>query len=189
MAAQPRKKSAGAALIARMERRGNRSGGTRRRYVEHNGAKGTRVRARLKGLAREDGFTIIELLVVVLIIGILAAIAIPSFLNQTTKATDASAKELAHSAQIAAESYATDNSGSYAGLTPGGLEQYDQTIQTSATSGNAYVKSVSKANTNGYTINVLSANGTDTFTIDRSGGQISRTCQPANVGGCVDGSW
>ena len=61
----------------------------------------------------ERGFTLIELVVVILIIGILAAIAIPSFLNQKSKASDAAAKELAHSMQVAAETYATDHSGSY----------------------------------------------------------------------------
>ena len=61
----------------------------------------------------ETGFHSIELLVVILIIGILAAIAIPSFLNQKGKANDASAKELARTAQTTMETIATDNNGSY----------------------------------------------------------------------------
>src|ERR1700758_498209 len=62
----------------------------------------------------EGGFTLIELLVVILIIGVLAAIAIPSFLNQKSKAYDASAKEMARTAQTTMETIATDNNGSYA---------------------------------------------------------------------------
>ena len=93
-------------------------------------------------LRAERGFTLIELLVVILIIGILAAIAIPSFLNQKGKAVDSAAKELAHTAQVAAESYATDHSGSYVSLTPSLLQTYEATIQTTSGGGNAYVSGV-----------------------------------------------
>src|SRR5690242_7666928 len=58
----------------------------------------------------EKGFTLIELLVVILIIGILAAIAIPAFLNQKGKAYDSNAKSDARTAQTAEETYFTDNS-------------------------------------------------------------------------------
>src|SRR5580704_17433643 len=72
----------------------------------------------------ERGFTLIELLVVILMIGILAAIVIPSFLNQKGKAVDAAAKEMPHTEQVAAESFATDNNGSYTGLNLSILNQY-----------------------------------------------------------------
>src|SRR5579884_1261884 len=61
----------------------------------------------------EKGFTLIELLVVILIIGILAAIAIPAFLNQRNKAYDSAAKSNLRTAATAEETYATDNNGTY----------------------------------------------------------------------------
>ena len=65
----------------------------------------------------EKGFTLIELLVVILIIAILAAVAIPTFLNQRGKAYDSNAQSMVKSAQVAEETYATSHDGSYATTT------------------------------------------------------------------------
>ena len=80
----------------------------------------------------EKGFTLIELLVVILIIGILAAIAIPSFLNQRSKGNDAEAKSVAVTAAEAAETCATDNNGSYTNCTEAALTAIEPTLQDAA---------------------------------------------------------
>ncbi len=67
----------------------------------------------------ESGFTLVELLVVMLILGILAAIAIPAFFNQSNKAKDADAKTAARTAETAMETYNTGNGGTYANATAG----------------------------------------------------------------------
>ncbi len=64
---------------------------------------------------REGGFTLIELLVVILIIAILAAIAIPVFLNQRKKGWESQAESAVKNLATAQESYATGNDGKYTG--------------------------------------------------------------------------
>lgn len=153
---------------------------------------GMKPRADIAG-GQEDGFTLIELLVVILIIGILAAIAIPTFLNQKSKASDAAAKELARSAQTAAETFQIDHGGVYEGLSPTKLHEYETTIQTAAGNSNPWLSTAeAKEGSLGYVVTATSTSG-DTFTVTRtSSGSITRTCELKagnNIGGCPAGTW
>jgi type IV pilus assembly protein PilA len=142
--------------------------------------------------ASERGFSLIELLVVMLIIGILAAIAIPSFLSQKSKAFDAQAKELARTAQTTAESIATDNDGSYEKVTPAELHREEVTINIAAGTTNAYLNKASGEKSS-YSVTARATDG-DEFTISRSAtGAVKRECTSApGKNGCAGGeasSW
>jgi type IV pilus assembly protein PilA len=136
----------------------------------------------------EGGFTLIELLVVILIIGILAAIAIPAFLNQKSKAVDAGSKSQARTAETAAETYSTENNGNYKGISAEILKKIEPTLNETSQSKLEKAAEVGKEG-EGYEVNVTSATG-DTFKIERTAtGTISRTCT-GTKGGCPSkGSW
>ncbi len=94
--------------------------------------------ARLRRSDKDAGFSLVELLVVVVVIGILAAIAIPMFFRQRERAWMAAVESDLASAAIAAVGYAADHDGSYAGLDEAGLlangyqESSDVTVTVSA---------------------------------------------------------
>ena len=134
----------------------------------------------------ESGFTLVELLVVMLIIGLLAAIAIPSFFNQRDKAKDATAKEAVRTAQTAMETYGTDNNGSYSASTPAKLV----TIESTLSDANA-LTAVPTTSGKGYTVTVKGKDTNNVFTIARSDtGGLTYTCTTVSTGGCPStGTW
>jgi type IV pilus assembly protein PilA len=141
----------------------------------------------------EEGFTLVELLVVMLIVGLLAAIAIPAFFNQTAKAKDSSAKsnvrhlvEAVEACRVGAPSYSNCDSAAELDGAEGlnfGTGEGQVGVIVDGSGYTAYA--ISKAKTN--SLNHI-------YAWQKSGSTTSRIClnaalQPLHSGGCLNSGW
>jgi prepilin-type N-terminal cleavage/methylation domain-containing protein len=146
-----------------------------------------RLRTLLAGGATSEGFTIIELLVVILIVAVLAAIALPLFLGQEHKAVDAQAQEMARTAETTAETIAVDTGGEYNDVTVDELHHYEPALPITSSAKPAYVSTATHGASE-YSLTITAVTG-DEFTIRRDGtGAITRECaSPLAKTGCSGG--
>jgi type IV pilus assembly protein PilA len=132
-------------------------------------------------ISQENGFTLIELLVVILIIGILAAIALPAFLGQRQKAQDAEAKTAVRTAATSMKAFYTDNQ-TYVGATTTELVK----IEPSLAQGQGSTLAISGLGADAYTVDVTSKTGNH-FKVVESAGTANRSCTTGGNAGCPSG--
>jgi len=125
-----------------------------------------------------------------LILGILAAIALPAFFNQREKAGDAKAKETVHTAQVAMETCATEHGGSYEECDLDALHEVEPSLPKSLseaekTEGKAAPKVEVEGTATGYEISVTSESASgNKFTVENEKGALTYPCTKGGVGGC-----
>jgi type IV pilus assembly protein PilA len=136
-------------------------------------------------LRRQEGFTLTELLVVILLVGILTAIAVPTFLGQTSKASGACAKAMSKQMYTAVKTYQTEQ-GSYSGASIGALNAIEPSI-TGGTCGPGSAVIVSNPATPGSLCpagtSVSAANGQIGFCVGAQSNELGWFVMSENTGG------
>lgn len=146
------------------------------------------MRASLKKprIVSERGMTLIELLVVMLVIAILAAIALPAFVAQRTKAQDGTSKVALATTGLAALTYYTE-SDSFDGMTPATLQKTEPSLKDEPAGTGLKVDSAAGE---AYKLHLTHPDNGHVFVIEHNTGKDVRTCTPAGDGGCpAGGKW
>ena len=136
----------------------------------------------------ERGFSLVEVLIVILIIGLLAAIAIPAFLNQREKGQDSSAKSMSRNAAAAAIAVANGDSGTFSGMTIGDMQAVEPSLNDGG-SVDTVAALVGAPGADTFTVTTKSKSGAY-FTVSRDSGTTYRCSSSAAPGAaCAANDW